>query len=57
MKRITLAVLALSLLASIALTSCKKAEETKPAEQAPAADQKDVAKDAAKDAPAAPVKK
>ncbi len=51
MKRITLAVLALSLLASIALTSCKKAEEMKPAEQAPAADQKDAPKDAAKEAP------
>jgi hypothetical protein len=57
MKRITLAVLALSLLTSIALTSCKKAEDAKPAEQAPAADQKDAPKDAAKDAPAAPVKK
>jgi hypothetical protein len=46
MKKITLAVLALSLLASIALTSCKKAEETKPAEQAPVEDQKDAPKDA-----------
>jgi hypothetical protein len=53
MKKITLAVLALSLLASIALTSCKKAEEPKPADQTPVEDQKD----APKDAPAAPDKK
>ena len=47
MKKITLLVLAFSLLASIALTSCKKAEEQaapatdQPAmeDQAPAADQ------------------
>ena len=52
MKRITLAVLALSLLASIALTSCKKAEEVKPADQPQTGEQKDAAKDAMKEAPA-----
>jgi hypothetical protein len=51
MKKITLAVLALSLLASIALTSCKKAEQPKPAEPvAPAADAVKDAAEATKDA-------
>ena len=48
MKKITLAVLAFSLLASIALTNCKKAEEP----MAPAMDQPAAEEQAPAEAPA-----
>ncbi|MFH0976617.1 MAG: hypothetical protein V1874_12615 [Spirochaetota bacterium] len=54
MKKITLAILAVSLLCSIALMSCKKTEDPKPAEQAQPAEP---AKEAPKDAPAEKAKK